>query len=269
MSIRLAKAAIPRLQTAEWLVVAPFGVFCFVYPFAMILLSLDLMPFGMEWMSSLLLAMLGLTAGAWLWLNYGLSGAGIGAAIFLLGLGLEYLGVSTGFPFGHYRYTGVLVPGSAGGVPLAIGFAWLFIVVGGLFTTRWLLGRFSWAGRRQAYWLVALVGAALVVGLDLLLEPVAFLVKNYWRWLEGDTGYYGVPWSNFIAWFIVAFVLNLFAGALTGNRTVRWGWIPVALYVMNVALFGVVNVAHGLWIAGIVGLVLLGACAAGMKHAST
>src|SRR6478609_4711728 len=109
--IRRIYTSAGRLGPREWALLVPFGVFCFVYPWAMLLMSLDLMPFGMEWMSSLLLAMLGLTAGAWLWLNYGAAGAGLSVIVFGLGLALEYVGVTTGVPFGAYLYTGVLVPG--------------------------------------------------------------------------------------------------------------------------------------------------------------
>ena len=95
------KTTLARLQPAEWAVLAPFAVFCFVYPFALLLLSFDLMPFGMEWMSSLLLAMLGLAVGGWMWLNYGANGAWVSAAIFAMGIALEYVGVATGVPFGR------------------------------------------------------------------------------------------------------------------------------------------------------------------------
>src|SRR5687767_7928870 len=94
-----------KLRLVEWATLVPFAVFCFVYPFALFLLSFDLMPFGMEWMSSLLLAMLGLTAASWLCLNYGAPGGALGALLFVLGISLEYVGVSTGVPFGEYRYT--------------------------------------------------------------------------------------------------------------------------------------------------------------------
>ncbi len=149
-----------------------FGVFCFVYPFAILLLSLDLMPFGMEWMSSLLLMMLGFSAWGWLWLNFGGAGVAIGGLLFALGVALEYVGVLTGVPFGRYTYTGVLIPQLPGGVPLAIGFAWLVIVVSGLFTARLML-RISRPHSTSAIAATSAVGAALAVGLDLLLEPVA------------------------------------------------------------------------------------------------
>jgi uncharacterized membrane protein len=125
--LRTANLAFSNFTSTEWVLLGSFGVFCFVFPFATFLMSFDLMPWSMKWMSSLLLAMLGLSAGAWLVVNFGRVGL-------LLGLG-----VFTSMPFGAYRYTGVLVPELPGGVPLAIGFAWLLIVVGSLFTARRLL----------------------------------------------------------------------------------------------------------------------------------
>jgi bisanhydrobacterioruberin hydratase len=247
------RSGVRRLEWREWAVVGPFGVFCFVYPFALVLLCLDLMPSGMEWMSSLMLAALGLTAGAWLWLNFGLRGAGLGVLIFLLGLGLEYIGAYTGFPFGSYSYSGRLLP-VVRGVSVAVGFAWMLVVVGGLFTARRLL-KGTQAGNEVA--VVCVAGAGLAAGLDLLLEPVAFHVTHYWQWEEAVAGYYGVPWSNFAAWFLAVLVMNGLVITVVGFRPVRWAWVPIALYVMNVVLFAAVNLTHGLWVAAVVGIVLL------------
>ena len=180
----------------------------------------------------------------------------IGAAlIFASGVALEYTGVATGVPFGRYRYTGVLVPSLPGGVPLAMGFAWLFIVVCGLFTARRLFGRVL-TGLP-----LALAGAALALGLDLLLEPVAYRVKGYWQWLDPGpgAGYYGVPWSNFAAWFAAALVMNRLLVSFIGGEPAKWTWLPAALYVMNVVLFAMVDLAHGLWAPALIGLLLLGA----------
>jgi len=238
---------IPRLTAAEWVMLGAFGVFCFVYPFGTFLLSFDMMPFGMEWMSSLLLAMLGIATGAWLWVNFGRIGGAIGVTIFLLGAALEYIGVSTGFPFGSYRYTGVLVPELPGGVPLAIGFAWLMTVVCGLYTARWVLAPYYKLGMRPPVSLQVCLGALLALGLDLLLEPVAFHIKGYWEWLNVPLGegYYGVPLSNFVTWFVAALVLGLLISRVIPERRVRWSWLPVVLLGMNTLMFGVVNVLHG------------------------
>ena len=188
-----------------------FGVYSFVYPFAILLMSFDWMPFGMEWMSSLLLVLLGLSCVGWLWANYGTRGLTVAALLFVLGVGLEYMGVLTGFPFGSYRYTGVLVPELPGGVPFAMGFAWLLIVISGSFTA----SRLVLPGSRSAARVVALslLGALFAVGLDLLLEPVAYHVKGYWQWLAGSGGYYDIPWSNFVAWFVAAAIFAIPLGA--------------------------------------------------------
>jgi uncharacterized membrane protein len=245
-----------HLHPAEWLMLASFGVYCFVFPWAVLLLSFNWMPLGMEWMSSLLLAALGLASACWLWANYGRAGLLVSAAIFALGLGLEYLGVSTGFPFGAYSYTGVLIPDLPGGVPLAIGFAWLLIIMASLYTARWV---FSSVGIVPRIFPLSIAGAILAVGLDMLLEPVASHVKDYWAWQANGPLYYGIPASNFLAWLVAATLMNLIVAALPGfNKTVEWAWLPVALFGMNVVLFGVVDVAHGYWIAGVVGLVMAG-----------
>jgi putative membrane protein len=238
------------------LVLIPFSVYCFVYPFAILLMSFDWMPFGMEWMSSLLLAMLGLTSLGWLWANLGRLGLVLGALIFGSGIALEYLGVLTGFPFGNYRYTGVLTPELPGSVPLAIGFAWLLVIVSGLFTARRFFSGSVKSARNTLA--LALGGATLAVVLDLLLEPVAYHVKSYWQWIPGDGAYYGIPVSNFVAWFVAALLLNLLLASVWKRQSaVFLPWLPIALFVMNVIMFGIVDVAHGFWIAGVIGLVTL------------
>jgi putative membrane protein len=177
---RAANLNFHKLTPSEWLMLVAFGVFCFVFPFATFLMSFDLMPWGMEWMSSLLLAMLGLACGAWMVVNFRHVGLLLSLLVLALGVALEYVGVFTGVPFGEYRYTGVLVPELPGGVPLAIGFAWLLVVVGGLFTARHLLNYVN--ARLLSVWPTILLGSVLAVGLDLLLEPVAYHVKGYWEW---------------------------------------------------------------------------------------
>src|SRR5688572_25175028 len=173
-----------RLSIEEWVMLGAFGLFAFVYPFGIGLLSLDLMPFGMEWMGSVLLALLGVAAGAWLVVNFGTWGALAAIAIYAAGMALEGLGVMTGLLFGQYRYTNVLIPQTPSGVPLPIGFAWVMVVVCGLAMARWLLGpRPGHDPRMNA--LLSILGALFSVALDFLLEPVAFHVTRYWVWLDG------------------------------------------------------------------------------------
>jgi uncharacterized membrane protein len=259
MASRLAlpPTVLPTLtHPSVWLMLLSFAVYCLVYPFAILLLSFDWMPFGMEWMSSLLLAMMGLCCLGWLWANLGGTSFVMGVLIAVIGVALEYLGVLTGFPFGSYRYTGVLVPELPGGVPVAIGFAWLVVIVSGLFTARRAFPRQHIStGDILA---ISVAGALLAVTLDLLLEPVAYHVKSYWQWLPGDGDYYGIPLTNFITWFLAALLLNLPLAFLWMRRTLNvWPWLPTTLFVMNVIMFGIVAVAHGFWMTGVVGLIAL------------
>jgi putative membrane protein len=256
--LALRRPATPNAQgqAPAWLTLAPFGVYCFVYPFAILLLSFDWMPFGMEWMSSLLLALLGLTCLGWLWASLGAKGFALGALIFGAGIAIEYVGVVTGFPFGSYRYTGVLVPDLLGGVPLAMGCAWLLVIVGSHYTAR-IISPLA-ATRVGNAIALSLVGAFLAVGLDLLLEPVAYHAQGYWQWLPGDGAYYGIPATNFLAWFVVAAIFNLPLAFLSSEeREVAWPWLPITLYVMNLIMFGIVCLAHGFWLAAILGLLPL------------
>lgn len=250
---------------ADLLMLGAFGVYSFVYPFAILLMSFDWMPFGMEWMSSLLLVLLGLSCVGWLWANYGTRGLAVAAFLFVLGVGLEYIGVLTGFPFGSYRYTGVLVPELPGGVPFAMGFAWLLIVISGTFTASRLI--FPGARSVVRVAMLSMLGALFAVGLDLLLEPVAYHVKGYWQWLAGSGGYYDIPWSNFVAWFVAAAAFAIPLALLyTAQKATSRTWLPVTLYTMNVVMFGIVNIAHGFWWPGLVGLILLGGVWAGGRR---
>lgn len=69
----------------------------------------------------------------------------------------------------------------------------------------------------------------LAVGLDLLLEPVAYHVKHYWEWqTPRSEGYYGVPWGNFATWLVAALGMNwLVSLLLDGAKRLSWGWLPV------------------------------------------
>jgi uncharacterized membrane protein len=63
----------------------------------------------------------------------------------------------------------------------------------------------------------AAVGAAWMMALDLLIDPVATNAMLYWRWLDSSV-YYGVPVSNFAGWFLAgAFLLSL-AGRARGVK---------------------------------------------------
>jgi hypothetical protein len=117
------------------------------------------------------------------------------AAGFALGMAAEWAGTRTGFPFGAYRYTGLLRP-AAGTVPLVVPLAWAAMGLPG-YAVGATLAR-SAAGRIAA-------GAVALTAWDLFLDP-QMIRSGFWRWAHPGP-YQGVPLSNFAAWLLVSAVL--------------------------------------------------------------
>jgi len=161
-----------------------------------------------------------------------------------LAWGVEVLGVHTGFPFGGYDYSEVLKP-APGGAPLAIGAAWIA-----------LLGYTCESLRRwrvpPQWW--PLAGAAWMTALDLVIDPPAAGPLGYWRW-EGGGVYYGIPWTNFLGWFVLSAALMLLLPARVQHR------VPTARAIgLSILLFFVLlNIRFGLILPAVVGVLLMAA----------
>ena len=129
------------------------------------------------------------------------------AAIILVGTwAVEWLGSSTGFPFGHYHYTGALQP-QAFGVPLLIPFAWLMML-----GPAWAVADVILSGQRTRLgrWYVplfALLAGAAFTAWDFYLDP-QMVNKGLWLW-ELAGGYFGIPWVNFAGWWLSAALLTV------------------------------------------------------------
>jgi bisanhydrobacterioruberin hydratase len=224
------------------------GVYLFIYVFAVPMLMFGLVPAWGEWMGGFLIMLQGTLLALWLGWEAGIRGAVAAVLIGVLSYLVEYVGVVTGLPFGHYTYTPVLGLQLGGAVPLPIPFAWLIVVPGALMVAAPL--------RRPA--IVIPVAALLALWLDLLIEPVAAFVTNYWQW-QGSGPYYGVPTTNFVAWGGTALVLAgiLYALAPRILNHAREPWLPVLIFGLNVVQFTLVDLAHGYVIAAMLGMGLL------------
>jgi len=121
---------------------------------------------------------------------------------------LENLSIQTGFPFGHYHYTGggkiFQVPWFIGPAYLATGYlAWVVATV--------LLGDV----RRNSPWLTTIgtpiIGAFAMTAWDLALDPGASTINHAWIWENGGE-FFGVPLVNFLGWtFTVYLFMQVFA----------------------------------------------------------
>jgi uncharacterized membrane protein len=233
-----------------------FALFCFAYPFAVIGVAFDVRPpFSMEWAGSTLLFIEGCVLIAAAMRLYGVIRAlMVGLTVIVLSYCVETLGVNTGFPFGIYRYTPILFPRLPGGVPLAVMFAWVFIV----------LGAYGWVARGKGRIGLpgALLGALLAMLLDFVIEPVAFHVVGYWQWLQaGSFNYYDVPFTNFFAWFVVAFLLLLLVDSsfsrihLQSEKGLKLARrAPKLLFAASLFMFGLVDLTHGYIFAAVIAL---------------
>jgi putative membrane protein len=116
----------------------------------------------------------------------------IGASIFVLlgGIFIEALGVNTGTIFGEYQYGATLGPKIAG-TPLLIGINWLMLI----YIVWQIVGKIDIGGAGQL-----LIGAILLVGYDLFLEPIA-MRTDMWDWAGQQ-----VPHQNYLAWFIISLI---------------------------------------------------------------
>ena len=121
---------------------------------------------------------------------------------------LENFSIQTGFPFGHYHYTGgskiFQVPWFIGPAYLATGYlAWVVATV--------LLGDV----RRNSPWLTTIgtpiIGAFAMTAWDLALDPATSTINHACIWENGGA-FFGVPLVNFLGWtFTVYLFMQVFA----------------------------------------------------------
>ncbi len=130
-------------------------------------------------------------------------------AVFLLGVGVEVIGVNTASLFGKYHYENVLGV-KIMNVPLMIGINWFVIIYCCGISIHTLLMKAinhlaADAGKkpmRLKAFSVIFDGATLAVFFDWVMEPVAVKL-GYWQWGEGGS----VPGFNYFSWFIVSILL--------------------------------------------------------------
>jgi putative membrane protein len=113
----------------------------------------------------------------------------VGIAGFLV----EVLGVNTGFPFGDYTY-GEALGTKVWNTPLLIGANWLMLIYATHAISRRIFSHPL---------LIIVLGSALMVGLDIVLEPAAIHL-GFWQWQLSTP-----PLENYLAWGIISACFHL------------------------------------------------------------
>lgn len=137
---------------------------------------------------------------------------------FTAGFFIEVLGVRTGLIFGNYKYGNTLGLKILN-VPIIIGLNWLMLI--------YSIGMIC--HRLNATIIVkSLTAAAILVVLDLFIEPVA-VKYGFWNWISTSP-----PLKNYIAWFIVSFLLLFIFNSFNFTKSNR---LAQSLFIIQLVFF--------------------------------
>lgn len=118
----------------------------------------------------------------------------------------EYSSIHNGFPYGEYHYIYENLQGELifAGVPVWDSISYSFMSYAGF-------GAALYSLPRAKLWKITLLGAFLMTMLDIITDPVAKLGKQWFLgeiyYYANEGAYFGVPFSNFAGWFLVAFAI--------------------------------------------------------------
>ena len=129
---------------------------------------------------------------------------GTAALIATLTLFVEWLGSTTGFPFGHYSYTKLMQPQIAH-VPALIPLAWFMMLPCAWAVASQLQAQLP-SRWQKARWVNPLLAGLAFTAWDLLLDP-QMVAWDLWIW-HTPGGYFGIPWSNYVGWLGTAVLLT-------------------------------------------------------------
>jgi len=179
-------------------------------------------------------------------------------ALTVYAYGVEFVGVTTGQPYGAFEY-GVALGPMLGGVPLALPVFFFPLVLNSYLLCLLLLGDLA-----RSRWVRLPVVVATVVAIDLVLDPGA-VALGFWAY-DGGGAFYDVPWSNYRGWLLSATVaVATFDWGLDRDALLaRLDSCPFMLddMVSFVILWGAVNAAFGNWVP----VALAGVFGAGLAY---
>ncbi len=118
--------------------------------------------------------------------------------VYVCGFLLEWVGITTGKIFGNYFYgnsLGVKVVDT----PLIIGVNWVMLSYCSVNLTGFF---FSNMAAAKKTWILPLLSALLMVGMDFFIEQVCQRF-DFWYWKNNT-----IPIQNYTAWFFFSFAFN-------------------------------------------------------------
>jgi len=116
----------------------------------------------------------------------------------------EFIGSSTGIPFGAYTYTDILQPQIAH-VPLIIPIAWFMMLPPSWVIAQTLMNDVKKHTITYSLLFAGISGLAITAW-DLFLDP-QMVDWGFWIW-DNPVGYFGIPWTNYLGWILTAFIVT-------------------------------------------------------------
>ncbi|MXR52094.1 carotenoid biosynthesis protein [Halovenus sp. WSH3] len=158
--------------------------------------------------------------------------------------GIEYLGATTGLPYGEFSYEVSLGPMLFGTIPWALPLFFIPLVLNSYLLCVLLFGE-----RARSAAVRLPVVAAMVVAIDLVLDPGA-VALGFWEYEAG--AYYGVPALNYAGWVLSSVVATALIDLAFG-RTELIERIGDCEYVLDdmvsfVLLWGSISAFYGAWV---------------------
>ncbi len=150
---------------------------------------------------------------------------------FVLGMGVEIVGVQTAALFGHYNY-GEVLGYKVLGVPLMLGVNWFIVTYCSGMAMHKLCNKLKLKGIAGMF-IFVLATATTAVFYDWLMEPVAIKL-GYWQW--GGDG--SVPVYNYITWFVVSLLLSVVFHYAHFNKQNKFA---VNLLIVHLLFFGILR----------------------------
>lgn len=138
--------------------------------------------------------------------------------IALIAGAVQSLGALTAIPFGPYVYTERFGPQLFYPLPWAVPLVWIAFILPSRGVARLILR--PWRNTRTYGFRLIGLTTALVVLLDLGLEPFATRVKHYWFWNPSNLklDWYGAPVVNFFGWAATTLLILAFATPALINK---------------------------------------------------
>ena len=140
--------------------------------------------------------------------------------VFLIGYGVEWIGVHTHYLFGIYSY-GKNLGFKLSGIPLIIGINWVVLIL----VTHSISLKFL---NHNIF--TPVLAAIFMVGLDILIEPVA-IKSDYWSWFENH-----IPVFNYVCWFFISLIIHFIYRKI---RLTEQNTVYNCIYIVLVVFFSI------------------------------